>query len=190
MARIDTTTIEGYESMTPEQKVAALESIELPKPDYSGYVPKAALDKASSQAAEYKRQLNAKLTEDEQQKQAEAERVAALEAENTELRKKDRISTFKANYLALGYPEELAASSAEAMADGDTETVFANTKSFNEMQQKQIEANMLMGMPHPKTGTDSAINYEKQIEAAYARNDPAAVAYWTRIQQEAATAKK
>ena len=190
MAKIDTTSIEGYENMTPEQKIAALEGFELPKPDLSGYVPKAALDKAASDAAEWKRKHNALLTEDEQKKQADAEKVAAMEAEISELRKKDTISTYKASYLALGYPEELAASSASAMAEGNMETVFANAKTFNAEQQKKMEADLLMGMPHPKTGTDGAVNYDKQIEAAYENNDPAGVAYWMRVKQEATTAKK
>ena len=38
--RIDTSKIEGYEDMTPEQKVAALEGADIPDPDYSGYVKK------------------------------------------------------------------------------------------------------------------------------------------------------
>ena len=42
---IDTTVIEGFESMTAEQKVEALLKVEVPeKIDLSGYVKKALLD--------------------------------------------------------------------------------------------------------------------------------------------------
>ena len=38
MAKIDISTIEGYSEMTAEEKLAALEALELPEPDFSGYV--------------------------------------------------------------------------------------------------------------------------------------------------------
>ena len=38
--RIDVSTIEGYAEMTAEEKLKALESFELPNPDYTGYVKK------------------------------------------------------------------------------------------------------------------------------------------------------
>ena len=40
MANIDTSKIEGYENMTAEEKVQALESFSIADPDYSGYVKK------------------------------------------------------------------------------------------------------------------------------------------------------
>ena len=33
MAKIDVSTIEGYEGMTADEKLAALEGLELPEPD-------------------------------------------------------------------------------------------------------------------------------------------------------------
>ena len=55
MAQIDTSTIAGYENMTVEQKLAALEAMNLPDPDYSGYVRKDLFDKTSSELAEAKK---------------------------------------------------------------------------------------------------------------------------------------
>ena len=40
MAKIDTGSIEGYADMTAEEKLAALEGLELPEPDMSGFVAK------------------------------------------------------------------------------------------------------------------------------------------------------
>ena len=38
MAKIDVSTIEGYENMTAEEKLAALESMDLPEENHKGYV--------------------------------------------------------------------------------------------------------------------------------------------------------
>ena len=62
--KLDLTKIEGYENMTPEEKLKALEGYDVPDPDYSGYVKKDMYDKTASELAEKKKQLQAKLTED------------------------------------------------------------------------------------------------------------------------------
>ena len=60
MAKLDTSSIAGYAEMTPEQKVAALESLTVPDAvDLSQYVPKATFDKKASESADYSRQLKA-----------------------------------------------------------------------------------------------------------------------------------
>lgn len=190
MAKFDTSTIPGYAEMTPEQKVAALEAADLPKPDLSGFVPKATFDKTASEAAEWKRKHNALLSEDEQKKAAAAEHVAELEAKVEELTKTNTINTYKASYLTMGYPEELAVSTAEAMANGDMTKVFANMQEFQTIQKKTLEADLLKGMARPKTGTEPSVNYDAQIKEARERNDLAGVAYWTRVQQQEASAAK
>ena len=73
MAKIDTSTIEGYSDMTPEQKIAALEAYKSAEPDYSGYVKKDVFDKTASELAAKKKELNAKLSEDEKKRRQEQE---------------------------------------------------------------------------------------------------------------------
>lgn len=186
MAKFDTSTIEGYADMSPEEKIAALEGADLPEPDYSGYVKKATFDKTASDLAKAKEQIKAAMSEDEQKKQEAADKMAALEDEVKTLRTQATINSYKSSYLALGYPEELAASTAEAMAKGDMETVFANQRTFNADRKKQIEADLLKSTPHPKTGEEGAVDYAKQIEEARERGDHGTVAYLMRLQQEAA----
>lgn len=58
MATIDTSTIEGFDGMTAEQKVEALLKAEVPeKVDLSLFVSKDTADKYATEAAELKRQL-------------------------------------------------------------------------------------------------------------------------------------
>ena len=68
MAKVDVTKIEGYDKMTPEEKIKALEAYETEDPDMSGYVKKEVFDKTASELAAKKKELTEKLTEDEQKK--------------------------------------------------------------------------------------------------------------------------
>ena len=58
MPKIDTSTIAGYAEMTAEQKLAALESFEYDDGSKQNEKLKAAMDKAASEAASYKKKLN------------------------------------------------------------------------------------------------------------------------------------
>ena len=121
---MDLTKIEGYKpDLTAEEKLALLEKWE---PDTSGLIRKDTFDKTASELAELKRQLKARMTEEEQR---EAERKAADEALQVELetlRKDKTISESRAKFLGLGYDDALATETAKALADGDMEKVFVN----------------------------------------------------------------
>ena len=65
MAKIDTSKIEGYDKMTPEQKIAALEAFDHPDPDYTGYVKKETFDATSSELAALKKKTREQLSEEE-----------------------------------------------------------------------------------------------------------------------------
>ena len=192
MAKIDTKLITGYEQMTPEQKVAALEAYNHPDPDYSGYVKKDLYDKAASDAASWKKKHNELLTEDERKKQEDADAFANMKKELDELRKDKTISEYKAKLIAQGYDEALASDTAQAMADGDTAKVFANQGKFLEDYAKKVKADAMKKTPKPPAGDGSSdIDYSKKIEEAQQSGDMAAVAYYTRLKaQEEAQAKQ
>lgn len=161
--------IENYESMTPEEKVAALEAYE---PDMSGFVSKATFDKTASEAASYKKQLREKMTEDEQQKAKEAEdklaveaRAAELEARVRELEAEKAVSSYVNSYLAMGYDEKLAKSSAEAIVKGDMETVFKNQKLNAEAREKALKAELLKQTPDPASGNGTGAVTKEQFDS-------------------------
>lgn len=155
MAKIDVSKIEGYADMTPEQKIAALEAFETADPDYTGWVKKDVFDKTASELAAKKKELNAKLSEDEQAKQKEQEEREKLQNAYNELLRENQISKFKAELLGMGYEDKLAADTAQAMADGDTAKVFANQKKQMEIVQKNARAEALKNTPKPQPDGDS-----------------------------------
>ena len=151
--KIDTTAIEGYADMTPEQKLAALEGFEVADPDYSGYVAKAVFDKTASELSKLKKDNLAKLSEDERAKQELADTLQNLQEENAKLKRDVAISKYKAQYLAMGYDEALATDTAQAWADGNTDKVIANHAAHIVAHDKQLKAGMLGEMPTPPAGS-------------------------------------
>ena len=157
MAKI-TETIAGYENMTAEEKLAALEALDQPeaKPDPEAAKLKTQLSKANSEAADLKRQLQAKMTEEEKKRALEEENSRKLQERIKELERKDVVNTYTASYLALGYDEALAKATAEAMADGDMTKVFANQKAFLETHDKAVLTGAVKNTPTPPAGSGNS----------------------------------
>jgi len=155
MAKIDVTQIEGYAEMSAEDKLKALEGFDIPDPDYSGYVKKDVFDKTASELAGVKKQLKDKMTDDEAAKQKEQEEREELQSKYEKLLRESEISKHKAKLLALGYDEKLADETAEAMADGDMEKVFANQKKHLDSVEKRVRADALKDTPKPTPDGDS-----------------------------------
>ncbi len=152
MAKIDVQKIEGFESMTPEEKIAALQGFDFPDPDYSGYVKKELYDKAASDVAAWKKKHHDLLSEDERKKQEEAEKLASMEQELAGLKKEKTVSEYKAKLISQGYDEELASATATAMESGDMATVFANNQKFLDGYAKKIIADKLKRTPRGADG--------------------------------------
>lgn len=155
MAKIDVTQIEGYAEMSAEDKLKALEGFDIPDPDYSGYVKKDVFDKTASDLAGVKKQLKDKMTDDEAAKQKEQEEREELQSKYDKLLRESEISKHKAKLLGLGYDEKLADETAEAMADGDMEKVFANQKKHLDSVEKRVRADALKDTPKPTPDGDS-----------------------------------
>lgn len=142
-------TIENYENMTPEEKLAAWEAFD---PEKNGFVSKATFDKKASEASELGKQLRAKQTDEEAKAAKDAEEREALIARVQELEHKELVGHYINAYLGLGYDEKTARATAEAMAAGDMETVFKNQKIHNENREKALRAELLKETPPPAGG--------------------------------------
>lgn len=163
MAKIDVSKIEGYAEMSAEDKLKALEAYDVPDPDYSGYVPKEQFDKTASELAAKKKELRDKLTDDEAAKQREQEEKESMQKELDALRRESTVSKNKAKLIALGYEEALAEETAEAMADGKLDKVFANQKKHLEAFEKKVRAEALKNTPKPTPDGDGATMTLKKL---------------------------
>lgn len=113
---------------------------------------KAALSKANSEAADYKRQLRDKQTAEEKAEAERAEREAAREARIAELEAKERVSTYKSWAMDAGYDGATADLLATALPTGVSEDFFTALKTFNANQRKAADVSALNNQPGLSVG--------------------------------------
>lgn len=113
---------------------------------------KKANDKATSEAASYKKQLREKQTAEEIALQEKAEKEAEREEQFQKLLRENTITKFEKNFLALGYPADLAAKAAAAQCDNDTDELFSIQQTFIEEKEKTMKTDWMKSMPNPPAG--------------------------------------
>lgn len=150
--KIDVTKIEGYENMTAEEKLAALEAMDIPEPEDNSARLKELLDKANSEAANYKKQLREKMSQDEQKAAQKDEEIATIKAELETLRQEKAETELTNRWMDIGYSKELATATAKASVAGDTDTVFKNHAKFLADREKALKAEILKSTPTPPAG--------------------------------------
>lgn len=165
MAQIDTAGIENFDAMTADEKVAALLAFQyddgtdkIKAAEENAAKMKAAFDKASSEAAGYKKQLNATKTEDELKRQESEETLKAIQAELAEYKQREQISTAKAAFLGGGFDETTAADAANAFITGDIEKMSAAVKKFREMIEVNTKSKLMGSNPKPESGAKTDDN--------------------------------
>lgn len=125
---------------------------------------KAALSRANSEAAEWRRKLNEKQTEQERAEMERAEREKERDARLAELEAKDRINTYTDKLMAAGYDTAIAKQMASALPDGVSDDYFAAQKSFIESQRQALEAASLKNQPGLSVGMPPTAEQAKKAE--------------------------
>ena len=173
------------EGMTEDEISAALETVGQGNEAEVNRL-KTALSKANSEAADYKKQLRGKQSEDEANAAAQKEEHDRLAQENADLKRSIALSERKAKLLAMGYDESLATETATAMVDGDMDKVMANQSKYLEVQKKAIQADHMRKTPRPAAGSENTggTDYAKKIAEAQASGNMTAAAYYTRLKPQ------
>ena len=128
------------------------------KPDPEIEKLKAALSRANGEAAEYKRALREKQTEKERADAERAEQEQAMREELETLRKEKRVSDYTGKCLALNMDADLAGKTANALADGDMDSVFDCLEAFVEATKTRLNNEALNRQPNLSTGTPPTTN--------------------------------
>lgn len=114
---------------------------------------KAALDKATKEAAEWKRKYNEKLSDEEKQKEAAEEQQKRFNDINAKLVRAETVSSL----IDGGYDKATAESIADAMASGDhmkvAEALTTFHKNLSTAHQKALDDAKLQNAPVPNGGT-------------------------------------
>lgn len=131
---------------------------------------KRAMDKASSEAADYKKKYNATLSEKEQADMAKAEEQAKRDERLAELERENSIHKFTESFLDLGYDKESAIAAATAQVDNDVETLFKLQKKVIDEKVLAKEQELIKDIPRAKTGVYSSMTAD-QIMAITDRDE-------------------
>ena len=143
-------------AVTTEQEVEKTETVTKPDPVIEKL--KAALSRANGEAAEYKRQLREKQTEAERAEAERAEQDKAMREELETLRKEKAVSDYKGKCLALNMEPDLAAQTANAMADGDMNAVFDCLSAFVDATVTRLNNEALNRQPGLSAGVPPTTN--------------------------------
>lgn len=166
MATIDTSGIENFDSMTDAEKVSALLAFQyddgaekLKAAEENSARLKAAMDKATSEAAGFKKQLKEKMSAEElKQQESESaikemqDKLAESEKRLAEFEQREKISTAKAAFLGGGFDEATAADAANAFITGDIEKMSAAVKKFRESIEVSTKSKLMGSNPKPESG--------------------------------------
>ena len=189
MAKIDTSGIENFDTMTPEQKIEALLGFEyddgadkIKAAEEKAEKMKSAFDKAASEAAAYKKQYNAKLTDEEKV----AANQKALEEKLAEYEQRDKINTAKTVFLAAGFEESSAGSAAKAFISGDIDSLSAALKGFRSTVETSLKAKLIDETPVPEGGgkANTTPDYSQLYDKAVSAGDMPTAAYYMRLSQQ------
>ena len=108
------------------------------------------LDKTSSEAANFKKQLRAKQTAEEQEEEAKREREEKNKQYVTGLESKIQTIEATERYMGIGMTKELAS----AELEGNSEKVMANMQKHMDSVVKAKEAEWLKNRPDVQAGNE------------------------------------
>ena len=166
--------LDNYQPATPTEPEQSKDPAPKPAPEPKaapkpGYIPKKDFDKLSSDYASLKKQLRAKLTEEEQR---EADRQAAIEAQEEELktlRREKELSLNTASFMGIGLTEDLANEASTAWVDHDSDAFFAALKRHQTGYEKALRAKILAETPKPPASADPNGDEAKKQDMAQLR---------------------
>lgn len=113
---------------------------------------KSQYNKVSSEAADWRKKLNAKLTEDEKKTLAATEAQEALKSELQGLREIVAIQKATERYMGLGMDKDFAKATAEFEVSGDNESVTNNIQQYMANAMKQAKNEWLANRPPVNAG--------------------------------------
>ena len=171
MADLKTLLGDKYKDGMTIDELMALE-VEEPKADTTAYDNlKKRLDEVASEAANYKKQLRATLTEAEQKALAEAEEKKALQDRVAVLEGEKAIAEHSKGLGAIGYDEKTATEVATALMNGDFVTVIKAQATFVDAQKKAAVAEKVKETPIPPVGNGNETVMTKEKLKAMTPNE-------------------
>ena len=122
---------------------------------------KRAMERANSEAADYKKKYNATLSEQEKASLEKAEAEARRDERLAELERENSIHKFTESFLDLGYDKESAIQAATAQVDNDIDTLFKLQKKILDEKLLAKEQELYKSIPRAKTGVYASMTKDQ-----------------------------
>lgn len=132
---------------------------------------KRAIDKASSETAEWKKKYHSTLSEAEKASQEKAEQDSAREAEFQKLLRENNLNKVEKSYLAAGWTASEASRMATAEVDGDFDSKMKILAEVDARKAKEVMADFLRTRPDIQMGTGEGGITKDQFEKMVADSD-------------------
>lgn len=113
------------------------------------------LSKANSEAASYKKELRAKMSEQEAKEAERNEQLEELQNKLAVLEKEKKVAEYTTKFTSVGYDTTVATECANALLDGDIDTVLENQKKYLQVQRDLIKSDLMKATPRPESGNSS-----------------------------------
>lgn len=129
---------------------------------------KNAQSNASSDAAKYKRELQARMSEQERAANETKELIEQLKADNAALKRSQTLAEHKAGFIGLGFDAVIADKAAAASCDQDFTGLTAAIRDFLTTHDKALMANAVRQTPRPGAGgTEQTVTREQFDKMGY-----------------------
>lgn len=129
---------------------------------------KNAQSNASADASKYKKELQARMSEQERAATQTQELIDQLKAENEALKRSQVLAEQKAGYIGLGFDAAVAEKAAVATYDQDFSNLMGIFKDFLQAHDKALMAEAVRQTPRPGVGAvESTITREQFDKMGY-----------------------
>ena len=141
---IDTSKIEGYENMSAEEKLQAIQNADLSQ---LGMVDNKVFDKTASDLAKANKDSRKQASENQTEIDTLREELNTLKAENERAKTKAAIMP---KFLGLGMSAEEALAATEHYLNGETDEIFEALSAMTAKIVQKAAADSLLKQPVPK----------------------------------------
>lgn len=155
--KIDVTKIAGYEGMSAEEKLKALESYEYDDNSKEIERLKNSITKSNADAADWKRKYQDTLS-DEQKRQAEMDDIRNRLAEAQAREQKNQ---YISQFMACGASREMAGQMADSFMN-QKEDYFSIMQSFLAERDRAVSASLMKATPKPAGGVPATGTMTKE----------------------------
>lgn len=140
------------EGMSEEEISSSLEKLGIKNNDSELTKMKELISKANSEAANYKKELRAKQTEQEAKEAERNEELEQMRQQLATLEHEKKVAEYSSKFASYGYDSSMATENANALINGDIDTVLANQAKYLETQKGLIKSELMKQTPRPESG--------------------------------------